>query len=148
MTLQFKDDGGTDRAISEIRFKDDGGTDRVISTVLFDSNIVYITGAAGAITVAIAPSGTGASAGKSGHATTGAVVATPSGGTPLYIYAWTIEDALDGTPGITSPSAASTTFSISGLASGDFCTATARCTVVDANSFTNSGTCALTFYGG
>lgn len=148
MTLQFKDDGGVDRAVSEIWFADDGGGDHEISIGLFGANTVYITGAAGDLTVDVSPAGTGATAGKTGHATTGSVVATPSGGTPIYTPVWTIEDAIDGTPTINSPSALSTTFSITGLMDGAFCTATARCTVTDVNLFTNSGTCSLTFYGG
>jgi hypothetical protein len=148
VTIKFKDDGGTDRTITAIKFKDDGGTDRTIAKIMFNDKVIFITGAAGSLSVTLSTSGTGATAGKTGSAVTGAVVATPADGTAPYVYAWTLEEQVDGFPNITSPSSASTTFSISGLPAGDFCTATARCTVTDANLFSNSATCALTFYGG
>lgn len=148
MTLQFKDDGGVDRAISEIWFMDDVGADHEISIGLFGARTIYATGAAGSITVDVTPPGVGADANKTGSAMTDPVVATPTGGTAPYTYLWTIEDAIDGVPTINSPTAATTTFSISGLSDGTFCSATARCTVTDVNSFTGSGACSVTFYGG
>lgn len=148
MTLHFTDADNVDHVLNAVYFMDGDSVDHTISQIKAGANTIYITGAAGSLTVDVAPTGVGATTNKTGHATTDPVVATPSGGTAPYTYAWTIEDALDGTPVINSPSADTTTFSIFGLGDGDFCTATARCTVIDANSFTNSGTCAVSFYGG
>lgn len=148
MTLHFKDADNVDHVLNAVYWMDADEVDHEISQIKIGSHTIYITGAAGSITVDVEPAGVGADANKTGYATTDPVTATPTGGTAPYAYLWTTEDTLDGVPTINSPTSATTTFSIFGLSDGAFCSATARCTVTDANSFTGSGTCAVTFYGG
>jgi hypothetical protein len=62
---------------------------------------------------------------------TAAATVSVTGGTPPFSYAWT--KVSGGAITITSPGAASTTFSASGLASGETRSATFRCTVTDAH---------------
>lgn len=146
MTILFKDDGGVNRTISEVLFLDDGAVDRTISEIRFGAHVVYST--APDLSVVVSPDTIGADAGLSGSATTGSVTATPSGGTAPYAFLWSLEDVIGGTINITSPAAATTTFSVSGIPSGDFWSATARCTATDVNSLPASGTCSVYFYGG
>jgi len=146
MTAAFKDNGGVDRAISEILFKDNAGVDREISTALFGPKVIFST--APDLTVVVNPETVGGDAGKTGHATTDTATAVPTGGTAPYTYLWSLEDVLGGSITIDSPTTAATTFSASTVADGDFWTATGRCTVTDADAFSASGTCSVTFYGG
>ncbi len=147
MTLKFKDDGGTDRTITAIQFMDDGGTDRTIERIKLGTKVIFsITPD---ISVVLSLDSVGADAGGTGVATTVTVTATPSGGTAPYTYLWTLEDIVgSGSPTIDSTTTAATSFSITGIATDEFCTATARCTAKDADLFSASATCAVSFYGG
>lgn len=72
--------------------------------------------------------------------TTPSVTVAATGGTPGYTYAWT--KLSGGTISITSSSSASTTFSATGLTSGESRTAIFRCTVTD--SVAGTATCDVT----
>lgn len=83
-----------------------------------------------------------ASVGSISHVYSGASTATsesttitPSGGTPGYTYAWT---RVSGSTDISadSASAATTTFSVTGMVDGETASATFRCTVTDSASAT------------
>lgn len=80
-----------------------------------------------------------------GSMTSAAVVITASGGTPGYTYAWTW---LSGGSGITitSPGAASTTFSVTGMARYEDRNGTARCTITDSASHTTTVDVNIDFY--
>jgi hypothetical protein len=92
-----------------------------------------ISGAARGVTVTLIASaspGSASSVSTSASQTTGSVVVSATGGTPAYTYAWTW---LSGGSGITitSPSAASTTFSAATLGDAETRTCIARCTISD-----------------
>jgi hypothetical protein len=70
--------------------------------------------------------------GGTGTITSNSTTVTPSGGTSPYSYAWT--KVTGDTLTVTSPTAASTTFSTSGLGEGNFVAATYRCTVTDSTT--------------
>lgn len=146
MTLKFKDDGGTDHTITAVMFMDDDGVDRTLEKIVLGSNIIFSL--APDISVAVSPDVVGADAAGTGSATTVSVTATPTGGTAPYAYAWTLESIAGGSPTVNIPTSATTSFSITGISTGDYCTSIARCTVTDADSFTASGTCSVAFSGG
>jgi hypothetical protein len=100
---------------------------------------VEISETASAVTVS--ESGTPVITGTAGSETTPAAVASPSGGLAPYTYAWTFSVG-GASIVITSPTAASTTFSASGLSSaGETRSGTAVCTVTD--SLGQTGTCSV-----
>jgi hypothetical protein len=70
--------------------------------------------------------------GDSGTITSNSTTVTPSGGTSPYSYSWTKQGG--DTLTVTSPTAATTTFSTSGLSEGEFAAATYRCTVTDSTT--------------
>lgn len=97
-----------------------------------------VLGKAASVDVVLGASVAPGSASSSGGATsqtTNTVTVTPSGGTSPYTYAWTW---LSGGTGITigSATAATTSFSATGLTSGETRSGVARCTVTDAVSAT------------
>ena len=67
------------------------------------------------------------------EATTGAAVVTAYNGTPTYAYSW-VRTAGDSTITANSSGAATTTFTCTGLTSGETNSATFRCTVTDSAS--------------
>lgn len=66
--------------------------------------------------------------------TTASVTVTPTGGVSPYTYAWSLVSG--DTLTVNSPTAATTTFSVTGLNSGDIASALYRCTVTDSTSGT------------
>lgn len=71
-------------------------------------------------------------AGDTGTITSNSTTVTPAGGSSPYTYAWT--KVTGDTLTVTSPTSATTTFSTSGLAEGNFVAATYRCTVTDSTT--------------
>lgn len=105
-------------------------TDNVSATATAD---VTVTIARDAMSVSISP----ASLYKSGtgfNQTTASCTATPTGGVSTYSYAWT--QISGDTFTINSASSATTTFTTSGMSSGDTRAATFRCTVTDSTGGT------------
>lgn len=86
--------------------------------------------------------GTNAAQGPS-TVTAGPVTATVTGGTAPFTYAWAILSFTGDVVSITAPSSASTTFRQGGEDSEN--TASARCTVTDANRMTVTCDVGLTF---
>jgi len=105
-------------------------TDNVAATKTVDVNVEIIR-------LAMTASASPTSLYKSGltaSQTTASTTVTPSGGVSPYTYAWTL---LSGdTLTVNSPSAATTTFSKTGMLPGDSFDATYRCTVTDSTSGT------------
>jgi len=105
-------------------------TDNVAATKTVDVNVEIIRLA---MTASASPTYLYKS-GSTASQTTASVTVTPSGGVSPYTYAWTL---LSGsTLTVNSPSAATTTFSKTGMISGDSYDATYRCTVTDSTSGT------------
>jgi hypothetical protein len=71
-------------------------------------------------------------AGDTGTITSNSTTVTPNGGTSPYTYSWS--KVSGDTLTVTSPTAATTTFSTSGLGEGNFVAATYRCTVTDSTT--------------
>jgi hypothetical protein len=90
---------------------------------------VSISETASAVTAGVSPGSVSAS-GASATETTGAATVSASGGLGPYTYAWTWQSG--GTSvNITSPAAASTTFSANGLLGGETRSGVAQCVVTD-----------------
>lgn len=92
-----------------------------------------ILGKAAAVSAALSASvnpGSASSSGGAASQTTNSVTVTPSGGTSPYTYAWTWASG-GASITTTSPTAATTTFSATGLTSGETRSGQARCTVTD-----------------
>ena len=68
--------------------------------------------------------------GLSAPYSTPSVTALPSGGSGSYTYAWSVV-SFDHTVSITSPTAQTTALRFTVMTSGDYATATVRCTVTD-----------------
>ena len=105
-------------------------TDNVAATKTVDVNVEIIRLA---MTASASPTSL-YKTGPTASQTTASVTVTPSGGVSPYTYAWTL---LSGdTLTVNSPSAATTTFSKTGMISGDSFDATYRCTVTDSTGGT------------
>ena len=91
----------------------------------------------------VAPGSLGANVNGSGAFTTSSAVVTPSGGTPGYTYAWTWGSGGTSVT-ITTPTAASTTFSTTGMTSG-VRSGTAVCTITDSIGGTKTVNVTVTF---
>ena len=95
-----------------------------------NTNVATVTGAAsgGALVATLNRSAVTGNRSGAGTVTTGSVTVTASGGTGPYIYAWT--NVSGDTFTVTSPTAATTTFSIT-VAVEEVKLAQYRCTVTD-----------------
>jgi hypothetical protein len=80
------------------------------------------------VTLSITPESVSGFIVGGGTATTNAATATPSGGLAPFTYSWT--QTFGSGAGISSPSAATTTFSLA-ISPNDFQTATFQCVVTD-----------------
>lgn len=97
------------------------------------------------LSVSISPDAQGlASSNKPTRVVTNAVTATPTGGKAPFSYVWSL---LSGSPTITSPTNASTTFS-QVVAPGGSASATARVTVTDALGSTATADVSISFENG
>ena len=104
------------------------------------SPVLYF--ATSALSVSVAPTFIIDSVLTTSGTTTSTLVATPTGGTGSYTYAWTVlSQAGAGTMSISSPTAASTTIAYTGLTyTGSYVAGTVRITVTDTlgqTAFTN-----------
>lgn len=105
-------------------------TDNVAATKTVDVNVEIIRQG---MTASASPTSI-YKVGPTASQTTTSTTVTPAGGVSPYTYSWAFVSG--DTLTITSPTAATTTFSITGLIVGDSRTATYRCTVTDSTSGT------------
>ena len=105
-------------------------TDNVAATKTVDVNVEVIRLA---MTASASPTSL-YKTGPTASQTTASVTVTPSGGVSPYTYAWTL--LTGATLTVNSPTAATTTFSKTGMISGDSFDATYRCTVTDSTGGT------------
>ena len=79
------------------------------------------SGGGGAFTVSCTPTSFPNSSAGTSSGSLGPSTATPSGGVPPYTYAWTVfaNTGDSGHPNITSPTAASSTFTVTGVLGQD-----------------------------
>jgi len=118
------DGTGVDRQVNIIRIIDEDGYDRVV----FDH--AGIT----SLSMSFDPNYAIAYTEYSTAATTNTVTANVVGGTPPYTYAWSVSDYTSAKPpSIGSSTNQTTSFSLSGLISGDSESATVYCLVTDSN---------------
>lgn len=138
------DQTGTTVFYYRIRAKKNG----VYSVYVPSSNGVAgaVAGVSTALAASVSP-GSAAGSNSGTSQTTNACVVTPSGGTPGYTYAWTWFSG-GGSITITSASAASTTFSVTGLTAGTTRTGVARCTVTDSAAGTKTVDVSVTITNG
>jgi hypothetical protein len=129
--IRIRDAAGTLRTLARIRMRDETGTLRTIQRIRIRDAGGVLRLVWQAMTVALSGSTATASAATS-TITTSSVTATPSGGTAPYTYIW--EGAAYNTDGIgvTTPTAATTTFRRFACASGDTYLGDFSCTVTDA----------------
>jgi hypothetical protein len=108
-------------------------TDNVSATFTVDVNVTISRSAGGGLTVS-ASSTSISKVGFTSGLTTASVTVTPSGGTPTYTHSWVKQsgDAIS----VTSPTSATTTFSVVGMVARESRTAVYRDTVTDAGSLT------------
>lgn len=105
-------------------------TDNVAATKTVDVNVEIIRAA---FSASASPTSLYKST-LTSSATTSSTTVTPSGGTAPYTYSWA--KVSGDTVTITSPTAASTTFSKTGMVAGDTFSGTYRCTVTDSTGGT------------
>lgn len=138
--LQVIGPGPTDRTITAIRATGPDGVDRNITEgrVIGPDGVDRVFWQTVSPLSAIAsPDPVSGTTFGTGTATTNATTVTPSGGTAPYTYAWTrVSYEASVAPSITSAAAASTTFTQTGIGTGESYGAVFRCTVTDANGLT------------
>lgn len=93
-------------------------------------SLFLMTCAAGAFAATASPPGF-SDGGRGGSHTTEATTAIPSGGSGTYTYSWAIALGATYPITVTSPTSATTTFHVSGVAPEDTATGTAICTITD-----------------
>lgn len=135
--IRVRDAGGTLRTITRIRLRDATGTLRTISRIRGRDTSGTLRTFFDSLSVTVSPStADGYVAGASTqNVDTGSVLATATGGTTPYSYAWTQVGTSPYTWTISSPAAASTYFTAQSLPVGVAATNTFRVTVTDASSF-------------
>lgn len=150
MTLHIRDAAGASHVVDGVFFRDADGDLQTIDAIRVRdtggvSRLIYST--APDLTLICAPDNVIGGTFGSGTATTDESVATPTGGTAPYTYAWTLISYTAGVPPtIDSPSADTTTFTQTGIGPGDGFFAVFRCTVTDDDSNTATADVGATFY--
>lgn len=140
--LIIRDGTNTPRAISELIIRDGTNTARTITELwIRDTNnvprLVFNPGGSATLSCAVSPSIVSGSTVGTGTVTTDAATAVGSGGTAPYTYAWSLVTHSAVTPPTAdTASAASTTFTQTGIAPSTVEDATWICTVTDALSNT------------
>lgn len=144
MTLGIimRDAGNVERTISAIFMRDGTNTSREISAIWVrdPANVLrLIFNPSGSLTLAVtfSPESVSKNAIGSGTATTSAITATATGGTPPYTYAWTLVSYDSPVPPTaTTPTAAATGFTQTGMIPGEAYTSAWLVTVTDNNGAT------------
>lgn len=129
------DVGNVPRTISALQVIDETDTVRDIAEVwVRDTNNVprLVFSLAPPMTAMVTPDFVYGVTAGTGTAQSGAATAAPSGGVGPYTYAWTTESFTGPVPpNIDSPTTAATTFTQTGIPSGDGYSAVFRCTITD-----------------
>ena len=142
--IRLRDASGTLRTLARIRMRDEGGNLRTIQRIRIRDASNILRTVWQAMTVALSGSTATATAATS-TITTGSVTATLSGGTAPYSYLWQAASYNTDGIGITTPTAASTSFRRTGCISGDGYLGDFYCTVTDAMGVVaNSGMVSVT----
>lgn len=141
----IRDGGNVPRTITGIQIRDGGNVARDISELrIRDSNNVskLVFSTSSPMTASASPETVSGISSGSGTITTNATTVTPTGGTPPYTYAWSLEshDGVGGTPAADSPTSATTTFTQTGIPPGESTSASWTCTVTDSLSNTAPAT--------
>lgn len=144
MTLQVMDAGGVLRTITSVKMRD-GATLRTVIRAKFMDGATLRTLATFTppMSLAVAPVEQYVPDYTTNVLSSAAFVATPTGGTGPYTYAWTITG---GTGTINSPTSASTTVTSGTLSDGIAETVTLQCVVTDSLSQTDTDFASVTFY--
>lgn len=149
MTLVIRDDANVPRTISGLFIRDDAAVSREIDELwVRDANavsrLVYTN--ASTLTLAIDPTLVSGQSFGTGTATTEDATATPTGGVGPYTYSWTITS--QSSPSaciINAPTEQVTSFTQTGLSTGDSEVADIECEVTDSLSATATATCQAFF---
>lgn len=139
MTLAMRDGGNVPQTIVELQVRDGANTPRDLTELrVRDSNNVsrIIFSTASPLNASASPPDVFGYDVGAGTATTNDTTVTPTGGVPGYTYLWTVGTYSGLVPIINSPTAATSTFTQSGLSSGEYNFATFICTVTDSNGST------------
>lgn len=117
--IQVRDGTNTPRTISEVRVRDSNNVSRIVF-----QTVAPLTASAAPETVS--------AFGSLSTLTTNATTVTPVGGVAPYSYLWAL-DTYDGPapPTVSSPTAATVTFTMTGLSLGETASAEWSCTVTD-----------------
>lgn len=142
VALIIRDATNTARTITELRIRDAGNVQRTITELWIRdvnnvSRLVFNPSGSASLAVATDNSFVSGTSLGSGTATTDAVMATASGGTAPYTYAWTLLTHNGSVaPSADSPASATTTFTQTSIPPGDVLSSSWRVTATDANSNT------------
>lgn len=129
--VRFRDATGTLRTLARIRMRDAANTLRTIQRIRIRDASGILRTVWQAMTAALSSS-TATGTAATSLITTGTVTVTPSGGTAPYSYLWEAAPYNTDGVGITSPTAATTSFRRNGCISGDSYIGDFFCTVTDA----------------
>jgi len=137
VTTIIRDATNTARTITAVQVRDATNTPRTISEIWArDSNNVsrLVFSIASPMTASASPETVFGFSGGSGLATTDSTTVTPSGGTAPYSYAWTLLTFDNATPPSADlPTAATTTFTQTGIGPSENYSATWQCEVTDSS---------------
>jgi hypothetical protein len=150
VTIVIRDGTNTPRTITDIQVRDGTNTPRTITEIrVRDSNnvsrIVFSTGSP--LEATASPENVFGFDIGTGTATTDLTTVTPTGGVAPYTYAWAVTTYSGGVaPEADSPTLANTTFTQTGLSSGEYTNATFVCTVTDDDGATTEVPVGASFY--
>lgn len=150
MTLVIRDGGNVPRTIAAIQIRDGTNTPRTITEIRArDSNnvsrVIFSTGAD--FTASAFPSDVFGYDDATGTAYSNTTTVTPSGGTPPYTHAWTVQSYTGlVAPTVDAPTLATTLFIQTGLPPGGYTFATFIDTVTDNIGATTQVTVTASFY--
>lgn len=129
--IRIRDAGGTLRTLARIRMRDEANNLRTIQRIRIRDASNILRTVWQAMTAALSGSTASGTAATS-LITTGTVTVTPSGGTAPYNYFWEAAPYNSDGVGISTPTAATTSFRRNGCVSGDSYIGDFFCTVTDA----------------
>ena len=129
--IRLRDAAGTLRTVARIRARDEGGVLRTIQRIRIRDASNILRTVWQAMTVALSGSTASGTAATS-TITSSSVTATPSGGTAPYTYLWQAAPYNTDGIGITTPTAAATSFRRTACKSGDTYLGDFNCQVTDA----------------